>query len=243
MPYLEEHAFISTDQSAYLKGHSTQTSLHRVIDDWLKNIDDNQTTGFYLLDISECFDTISHHILRKKLRMYRIKNTDLEWFSFYLSNRKQAALCHNELSSSVDITTGVPQGSVLGLFLFLFFINDISNFTTDGYVTNLFADDAMIYASGDSVNEVKLKLQNCLNNISAWCRENRLRINSDKSKIMLVGSKAQLKSLNVDEFILNYDVTPLELVENAEYLGMSINSDISWDFHVQRPFVPIKTIT
>ena len=166
--------------------------------------------------------------------MYGITNTELEWFSSYLSNRKQAALCHNELSSSVDITTGVPQGSVLGPFRFLLFINDIANFTTDDCVTNLFADDAMIYASGDSVNEVKLKLQNCLNDISAWCRENRLRINSDKSEIMLVGSKAQLKSLNVDEFILSYEVTPLELVENAEYLGMSINSDISWDFHVQR---------
>ena len=51
---------------------------------------------------------------------------------------------------------------------------------------------------------------------------------------MLVGSKAQLKSLNVDEFILNYEGMPLELVENAKYLGMTINSDISWDFHVQR---------
>ena len=92
----------------------------------------------------------------------------------------------------------------------------------------------MIYASGDSVNEVKLKLQNCLNNISTWYRENRLRINGDKSKVMLVWSKAQFKSLNIDEFILNYEDTPLELVENATYMGMSINSDISWDFHVQR---------
>ena len=77
---------------------------------------------------------------------------------------------------------------------------------------------------------VKLKCLRSATEISSWYRENRLKINSDKSKVMLVGSKAQLKSLNVDEFILNYD----ELVENAEYLGMTINSDISWDFHVQR---------
>ena len=166
--------------------------------------------------------------------MYGIKNTELEWFSSYLGKRKQTVLCHNKLSSFVDITSGVPQGSVLGPFLFLLFINDISNFTTDGCVTNLFADDAMIYASGDSVSEVQLKLQSCLINISKWYRENRLKINSDKSKVMLVGSKAQLKSLNVAEFILNYEGMPLELVENAKYLGMSINSDISWDFHVQR---------
>ena len=98
--------------------------------------------------------------------MYGIKNTELEWFSSYLGKRKQTVLCHNKLSSFVDITSGVPQGSVLGPFLFLLFINDISNFTTDGCVTNLFADDAMIYASGDSVSEVQLKLQSCLINIS-----------------------------------------------------------------------------
>ena len=179
--YLEEHAFISTDQSAYLKGHSTQTSLHRVIDDWLENINNNQTTGVCLLDISKCFDTISHRILLQKLSMYGIKHTEFKWFSSYLDKRKQAVFCHNKLSSLVDITTGVPQGSVLGPFLFLLFINDISNFTTDGCVTNLFADDAMIYASGDSVSEVQRKLQSCLSNISSWYRENRQKINSDKS--------------------------------------------------------------
>ena len=158
--------------------------------------------------------------------MYGIKHTELEWFSFSLDKRKQAVFCHNKLSSWVDIITGVPQGSVLGPFLFLLFINDISNSTTDGCVTNLFADDAMIYASGDSVSEVQRKLQSCLSNISSWYRENRLKINSDKSKVMHVGSKAQLKSLNVDEFILNYKGMPLESVENAKYLSMTINSDI-----------------
>ena len=69
-----------------------------------------------------------------------------------------------------------------------------------------------------------------------------MKINSDKSKVMLVGSKAQLKSLNVDEFVLNYKGMPLELVQNAKYLGMTINSDISWDFRVQRLCQNIITI-
>ena len=84
-------------------------------------------------------------------------------------------------------------------------------------MTNLFADDAMIYASGDSVSEMQRKLQSCLSNISSWYRGNRPKIDGDKSKVMLVGSKAQLKSLNVDEFISNYGGMPLELVENAKY--------------------------
>ena len=58
--YLESHKFISIDQSAYLKRHSTHTSLHKVIDDWLEQINDNSLTGACLLDVSKCFDSINH---------------------------------------------------------------------------------------------------------------------------------------------------------------------------------------
>ena len=126
------------------------------------------------------------------------------------------------------------RGSVLGPFLFLLSINDTSQFTTDGCLTNLYADDSMIYASGDDILQVQPKLQQCVINISSWYKVERLKINIDKTKVMLIGSKSQLKSLNVDDFILSYDDTPLELVENAKYLGMFINCDISWDFHVRR---------
>ena len=90
----------------------------------------------------------------------------------------------------------------------------------------LYADDSMIYASRDNIPEVKQKLQNCIKNISSWYKMNRLKINIFKTDVMLIGSKAQLKSLNVDDFILSYDDMPLELVENAKYLGMFINCDI-----------------
>ena len=188
--YLEEHSFITPDQSAYMKGHSTQTSLNRVIDDWLENINENQITGVCLLDISKCFDTISHSILLQKLSIYGIKQQELKWFSPYLDRRKHAVLCHNELSSFIDVTCGVPQGSVLGPYLFILFINDMSQFTTDGCLTNLYADDSMIYASGDTIPEVKQKLQNYLKDISSWYKMISLKINIDKTKVILIGSKA-----------------------------------------------------
>ena len=79
--------------------------------------------------------------------------------------RHKQVLCHNELSCFVDVICGVPQGSVLGPFLFLLFIYDISQFTTDGCLTNLYADDSMIYASGDNILQVQQKLQQCVKKI------------------------------------------------------------------------------
>ena len=231
--YLDEQSFITPDQFAYLKGHSTQTSLHRVIDDWLENVNESQITGICMLDIAKCFDTIDHDLLLKKLSLYGIKNIELEWFKSYLHQRQQAVLCNGKLSSFVDISSGVPQGSVLGPFLFISFINDISNLAANGCLINLFADDTIIYTSGDSIGGVQSKLQTCLDNICNWYNRNRLVINIEKSKVMIIGSTWQLKSLDFDDFVINYNDTPLELVERDKYLGIFINSDISWDFHIQ----------
>ena len=82
--YLEEHSFITPDQSAYLKAHSTQTNLHRVIDDWLDNINEDQITGVCLFDISKCFDTINYSILLQKIKYVWNKTPRIEMV-FFLS--------------------------------------------------------------------------------------------------------------------------------------------------------------
>ena len=159
--YLEDHAIISMDQSAYLKWHSTQTSLHRVIDDWLDQINDNSLTVTCLLDISKCFDSINHEILLKKLELYGITGNELNWFSSYLKNRKQMVYFQQDCSDFQDVYSGVHQGSVLGPLLFLLFINDVSNFTTEGCVLNMYADDVIIYTSAPTSDELQEKLQLC----------------------------------------------------------------------------------
>ena len=144
-------------------------------------------------------------------------NIELEWFKSYLHQRQQAVLCNGKLSSFVDISSGVPQGSVLGPFLFLLFINDISNFAANGCLIDLFADDTIICTSGDSIDEVQSKLQKSLDNICNWYNRNRLVINIEKSKVMIIGSTWQLKSLDLDDFVINYNDTPLKLVESLIY--------------------------
>ena len=98
------------------------------------------------IDLSKAFDTINHDILLKKLNFYGIRGVPNSWFSNYLSNRKQFTEINNCKSALTNISTGVPQGSILGPILFLLYINDINNCTSLNLLS--FADDTTIYRSG-----------------------------------------------------------------------------------------------
>ena len=107
--YPESHDLIPRDQSAYLKRYSTQNSSHRVIVDWLQNINEVELTGACLLDISKCFDSINHDILQKKLEMCGFQDIELTWFKTYIHNRQQLVSFQQETSEYLDIKNGVPQ--------------------------------------------------------------------------------------------------------------------------------------
>ena len=225
--FLEEHSFISMDQSAYLKRHSTQTSLNRVIDDWVESVNDCAITGTCLLDISNCFDSINHTIWLTKLQMYSITSTELKWLSNHLRGPKQVVKFHKETSEFCDITRGVPQGSIPGPIFSLLFINDISSFAMEACVLNMYADDVIIYTSATSKNELECRLQVCIDEIP-----NKLYINNKKSNVMVIGSKWQLKSLNLDDFTISVDSDKLYLARQARYLGLWVRNDLSWDDHI-----------
>ena len=149
--YLYEHKFICSDQFAYLKYHSTQLCLHRLIDDVLENINNNEITGMCFLDIRKCFDTINHEILLHKLTKYGILESELKWFTSYLTSRSQVVSHNGSISAEKFINIGVPQGTILAPILFLLYVNDISNVVTDAQI-NIFADDVVIYSSHDDFN-------------------------------------------------------------------------------------------
>ena len=130
------------------------------------------------------------------------------------------------------ITCGVPQVSVLGPILFLLFINDISNFAVVGCVLNMYADDVIMYTSAMSTHELECKLQSCIDSISNWYGMNKLHINKKKSNVMVIGSKFQLRSFNLNDFVISVNVDKLQLAEQAKYLGLWVRNDLSWDDHI-----------
>ena len=151
--------------------------------------------------------------------MYAITSTELTLLSSYLRGRKQVVKFHQETSEFCYITCGVPQGSVPGPIFFLSFINDISSFAVEACVLNMYTDDVIIYTSETSKDELECRLQVCIDNISNWYSMKKLCVDNEKSNVMVIGSKWQLKELNLDDFTISVDSDKLYLARQARYLG------------------------
>ena len=235
LDYLSTHNLITVDQSAYLKSHSTTTCLHKVIGDWQEFIDDGEMIGACFLDISKCFDSIDHKLLKYKLEKYGIKDNELNWFDSYLRDRTQKVNCNNKLSNKCELSIGVPQGTILGPILFLLYINDLTQFSGQSHC-NLFADDALFYVHGKDIDSINLKLQGAIDSVADWYNRNKLTLNVKKSNVMLIHRKKKTQG-NIDVTINN---NKLIQVDQVKYLGLHIDSKLQWNIHVNSM---CKTIT
>jgi hypothetical protein len=226
MYYLEDHCFITCDQSAFLKNNSTVTAVHKAVDNWLNNIDDGLITVVCFFDIAKCFDSISHSVLLFKLEKYGIRDNELKWFTSYLSNRSQATLAHSSLSSFLPVKTGVPQGSILGPLLFLLFINDLPKFVQSAY---LYADDSLIDRSGTSLDEIIPLMQSDINSLCDWFSSNKLTLSIHKCCSMIIGSSQRIKQYETFTSLgLYINDTPIAYCLSYKYLGLEIDNTLSW---------------
>jgi len=231
LEYLLDNKILSSDQSAYLKHHSTQTSLHKVIDDVLESMNNKETTHLCCFDLSKCFDTINHNILLKKLSKYGIIHVELTWFTSYLDSRTHCVTCNGTISSLIENLFGVPQGSNLGPLLFLLFSNDIPkclNFSS----CNLYADDTIIYKSGKNVDTTANSLQQDVNSLIKWFENNKLTLNIDKSCTINMGTRQKLKAAKNANTSISINNTELKMVDKLKYLGVTIDNTLSWEQHI-----------
>lgn len=230
LDYMLKHDLINVNQFAYLKCHSTQTCLHRMIDEWYEALNENEIVAACFLDISKCFDTIDHELLIKKFEYYGVSGNELRWFKSYMTNRSHVVHCHGETSDKLFVKTGVPQGSVLGPIMFLLFINDISQSIVDAFI-NMFADDAALYVTGSDFNEVKTSLQKNVNNVHGWYTTNRLALNVPKTNVMLITNSNRLNDNRKLDICIEEQL--LEQVKSSCYLGVHVDENLTWNVHVR----------
>ena len=143
---LNKYDILSRNQYGFRKNYSTAHALIQLYDKISNALQNKRVTLGLFIDLSKAFDTVNHEILLHKLEHYGVRGIALQWFESYLSCRKQFVQYNGYNSSSLDITCGVPQGSTLGLLLFLVYINDLCN-VSKVLEMILFADDTNIFYS------------------------------------------------------------------------------------------------
>ncbi|KAI8493251.1 hypothetical protein Bbelb_292550 [Branchiostoma belcheri] len=186
--YLKEHNILNAlGQSGFRPKHSCSTTLLHVTDTILSNMDKGLVTGAVFLDLKKAFDTVCHQVLLHKLRFNGIQGMALTWFHSYLSDRTQTTVINGVNSDLLNISVGVPKGSVLGPLLFIIYINDLPDQIIHGHIA-LYADDTALFFAAKSVSEVNKALNADLQNIQKWLETNRLTLNTSKCKAMLFGT-------------------------------------------------------
>ena len=142
-------------QHGFREKRSCETQLIMLVDELAKNMQAKKQTDLILLDFSKAFDKVAHEKLLLKLHFYGIRGNTLNWIKDFLDNRSQSVLLNGSNSDSIPVSSGVPQGSVLGPILFLAYINDLPDQVKSR--VRLFADDTAMYLALDKQGDLTSK--------------------------------------------------------------------------------------
>jgi len=172
-------------QSAYSEGKSTETALIRVQNDILMSMESQQVTALIMLDLSAAFDTVNHTILLQRLeKCVGVTGKALQWIASYLSDRKQRVRVEDNLSEPATMKCGVPQGSVLGPYLFNIYTLPVGDIIcAHGLAYHIYADDKQTYISFKPENSDASisRLNACIVELREWLKNNFLKLNDEKS--------------------------------------------------------------
>ena len=225
MAHLDEYKLLSDRQHAFRKGHSCETQLTTVINDWAKILDNRGQVDTFILDFEKAFDTPPHELLKSKLFGYGIGGKTLKWIDSFLCFRQQRVVVNGVKSDWAPVLSGVPQGTVLGPLLFSLYINGISSDIESEI--RLFADDCVCYREIKDEKDT-MKLQRDIDRLGSWARKWGMRFQPVKCNMMQLTRK-RIKKIHASYTL---EGTNLENVESIKYLGVTITSDLRWNTHV-----------
>ena len=226
--HLSSNHILSKKQHGFRQSLSCATQLIESLHDWAFSL--NASSGIrccqvdaVLLDFSKAFDRVAHGRHLQKLNYYGIRGDVLGWIEAFLRGRIQRVPVNGTHSKSISVSSGVPQGSVLGPMLFLIYINDIDKGIKS--TVRLFADDSILYRT-IWCYEDQVALQRDLNTLQLWADKWLMDFNVSKCKVITISQK---KTPTPFKYTLKGDV--LKNVKEHPYLGVTISSMLSNSNH------------
>ena len=231
--HLAQHSLNRPLQSAYRSHHSTETALVKVVNDLHLAIDNKQAVFLVMLDLSAAFDTVKHQILLQRLKQdFGIEDSVLEWLRSYFSDRIQTVNIDGCVSEPQPLETGMPQGSILGPFMFPQYTAPLFDIVQkNGCEIHMYADDTQIYLSFNKTNcELSLdKLEHCISDVRKWMNDNFLKLNDSKTEFLIVQSK---RSKPIDVSCVNIGDECVSAVASAKNIGAVIDNNLTMEKQV-----------
>ena len=225
--HLASNSLLSDHQWGFRPGRSTTSALLSTLSDWHDELDNGNDICAVFFDYRKAFDSVPHSPLVKKLMDLNIDPFIITWITSYLCNRKQSVVVSGETSNSVQVVSGVPQGSVLGPLLFCIYIDSVTHCVQSLYARNvLYADDLLLYKKITCAEDL-VDMQQDVLAIEQWSGTNHLTLNSSKCKVMVISRK---KSPFSHPLYLNG--VALDQVSSFKYLGITISHDLTWSTHI-----------
>ena len=223
MKILLQYGHIDDNQYGFVPNRSTQLAVMETVCDIYRAMNSNLITGVLFLDVRKAFDSLNHKILINKLQNLGLETKIINWFDSYL-DRNQILRYKGVSSHELNVISGIPQGSILGPTLFIFYINDIFAEIT-GVKIKMFADDCVLYKSGPRWNDIRAPLQQMLDKYITWGENHSLMLNADKTKCMIVANKGKLKT-TPDPAPFNAGNRQIMFVKRFSYLGIILDDEL-----------------
>ena len=226
--YFNSNNLLAEEQYGFRTNHSTEYAAVKLVDNVSKEMELGNTPTALYIDLSKAFDTLSFDILLYKLNYYGIKDNAFKLLKNYLTNRRQYVVYNSQNSETLDISTGVPQGSILGPLFFSICINDLIT-VSNKLKFIMYADDTTIYFNLEDFDPYNFErdINNELEKITLWLKMNKLSLNVQKTKLMIFHRRQK----QINELNISINGTDIERVESFNFLGLHIHESLSWRTH------------